>query len=146
MIASPNDVLPIALYGIKPQEEALISSIKNSMISGSYLTDSEQEHIMIGEKLAQFLGASVGDKLVVTTSQAKTGILSQELFRVGGIFKMKNRDMDSSMAFINMEKSQSFMGIGSDVHEIVFKFKKRQNVVNPPETFLLNFSANEYNL
>ncbi len=143
MIASPTDVLPIALYGIKPREEALISSIKDSMISGSYLTDSEQEHIMIGEKLAQFLGASVGDKLVVTTSQAKTGVLSQELFRVGGIFKMKNKDMDSSMAFINMEKSQSFMGIGNDVHEIVFKFKNRHDVVNPPDHFLSLFSSND---
>ena len=143
MIASPTDVLPIALYGIKPQEEAMISSIKDSMIAGSYLSESDQEHIMIGEKLAKFLGASVGDKLVVTTSQAKTGTLSQELFRVGGIFKMKNKDMDSSMAFINMEKSQIFMGIGSDVHEIVFKFKNRQDVVNPPDEFLNNFSIND---
>ncbi len=143
MIASPTDVLPIALYGIKPEEEAMISSIKDSMISGTYLKEADQEHIMIGEKLAQFLGASVGDKLVVTTSQAKTGVLSQELFRVGGIFKMKNKDMDSSMAFINMEKSQSFMGIGSDVHEIVFKFKNRQDVVNPPESFLNTFSQDD---
>lgn len=143
MIASPTDVLPVALYGIKPLEESLISSIKESIIAGVYLNSYDQEKILIGEKLAKFLGASVGDKLVVTTSQAKTGILSQELFRVGGIFKMKNKDMDSSMAFINMEKSQSFMGIGTDVHEIVFKFKNRQDVVNPPNSFLEQFSANE---
>ncbi|NOT78880.1 MAG: ABC transporter permease [Bacteriovoracaceae bacterium] len=143
MIASPTDVLPVALYGIKPLEESLISSIKESIIAGDYLNSYDQEKILIGEKLAKFLGASVGDKLVVTTSQAKTGILSQELFRVGGIFKMKNKDMDSSMAFINMEKSQSFMGIGTDVHEIVFKFKNRQDVVNPPNSFLEQFSAND---
>lgn len=143
MIASPTDVLPVALYGIKPLEESLISSIKESIISGDYLNSLDQEKILIGEKLAKFLGASVGDKLVVTTSQAKTGVLSQELFRIGGIFKMKNKDMDSSMAFINMEKSQAFMGIGSDVHEIVFKFKNRQDVVNPPNSFLEQFSAND---
>lgn len=143
MIASPTDVLPVALYGIKPLEESLISSIKESIIAGDYLNSLDQEKILIGEKLAKFLGASVGDKLVVTTSQAKTGVLSQELFRVGGIFKMKNKDMDSSMAFINMEKSQTFMGIGSDVHEIVFKFKNRQDVVNPPNSFLEQFSVND---
>lgn len=143
MIASPTDVLPVALYGIKPLEESLISSIKESIVAGDYLNSLDQEKILIGEKLAKFLGASVGDKLVVTTSQAKTGILSQELFRVGGIFKMKNKDMDSSMAFINMEKSQSFMGIGTDVHEIVFKFKNRQDVVNPPNSFLEQFSTND---
>lgn len=143
MIASPTDVLPVALYGIKPLEESLVSSIKESIVAGDYLNSLDQEKILIGEKLAKFLDASVGDKLVVTTSQAKTGILSQELFRVGGIFKMKNKDMDSSMAFINMEKSQSFMGIGTDVHEIVFKFKNRQDVVSPPNSFLEQFSAND---
>jgi len=47
------------------------------------------------------------------------------------------------MAFINMEKSQIFMGIGSDVHEIVFKFKNRQDVLKPPDEFLNNFSIND---
>ena len=111
MIASPSDILPVAIYGITPVDEAQISSISQTIISGKYLDINEPETVLIGEKLATFLGASVGDKVVITTSQAKTGILSQELFRIAGIFKMKNKEMDSSMAFINFQKSQELMGI-----------------------------------
>jgi ABC-type lipoprotein release transport system permease subunit len=143
MIASPTDILPIALYGINPTEESSLSSLQNSLVSGEYLKKEFSDQVIIGDKLALFLGVSIGDKVVITTSQAKTGVLSQELFRIGGIFKMKNKDMDSSVAFINIDKSQSFMGIDQEVHEIVWKFKSRQNVVNPPNEFLNHFSQND---
>jgi len=101
MIASPTDVLPVAIYGIIPELETQVSSLQEAIIAGSYLNINHPEHVIIGDKLAKFLSAGVGDKIVITTAQANTGILSQELFRIGGIFKMKNRDMDSTLAFIN---------------------------------------------
>lgn len=143
MIASPTDVLPIALYGINAAEEVNISSIKTSITSGTYLDNSDPMQLLIGEKLAKFLGVAIGDKVVITLAQAHTGILSQEMFRVSGIFKLKNKDMDSSLAFINMQKSQEIMGIQNDYHEIVFKFKNKSDVVNPPEDFLRAFSIND---
>ena len=143
MIASPTDILPVAIFGIIPEQEEKISSIKNSLISGTYLTEDNQNQILIGEKLAKFLGSSVGDKIVVTTAQAKSGVLSQELFRVGGIFKMKNKEMDTSIAFIHLKKAQEMMAIGLSFHEIVFKFKNKSDVVDPPKDFLSIMSIND---
>lgn len=143
MIASPTDILPLAIYGIIPEQEESISSIKDSLIAGEYLNKNYSDQILVGEKLAKFLSVGVGDKIVITTSQAKTGILSQELFRVGGIFKMKNKEMDSSMAFINLTKAQEFMGIGNSFHEIVFKFNNRDDVISPPYDFLNLMSTND---
>jgi len=142
MISSPTDVLPIALYGITPDEEK-ISSIKDTVTLGNYLSSSVPDQIMIGEKLAKFLGSTVGDKVVITTAQAKTGVLSQEMFRIVGIFKMKNKEMDSSMAFINIAKAQELMGIQNDFHEIVFKFESKQSIINPPQYFLNSFSQGD---
>jgi ABC-type lipoprotein release transport system permease subunit len=143
MIASPTDVLPIALYGINAIEEEKISSIKNSIKLGSYLDNSDPIQLLIGDKLAKFLGVTIGDKVVITMAQAQTGILSQEMFRVSGIFKMKNKEMDSSLAFININKSQEMMGIGNNFHEIVFKFKNKSDVLNPPSELLKLYSEND---
>lgn len=141
MIASPTDILPIALYGIDHEEELKISDIKATIIKGTYLSNLDPMELLIGEKLAQFLGVDVGDKVVITMAQAQTGVLAQEMFRVSGIFKMKNKDMDSGMAFINLAKSQELMGIGTNFHEIVFKFKNRTDLVNPPADFLARHST-----
>lgn len=143
MMASPTDILPIVIYGIVPDEEIKISSIKDSIVIGKYLSQLEPGQVLIGEKLAKFLGATVGDKVVVTTAQAKTGLLAQELFRVGAIFKMKNKDLDSTVAFINLPKSQELMGIGSEFHEIVFKFNNKADVLNTPSSFLNKFSSDD---
>jgi ABC-type lipoprotein release transport system permease subunit len=143
MISSPTDVLPIAIYGIIPDDEVQISGIKSSIIKGNYLTNEDMNQILIGEKLAKFLGVDVGDKIVLTSAQSKTGQLAQELLRIGGIYKMKNKDMDSSMAFIHLSKAQSIMGIGNSFHELVFKFKSKADVINPPDSFLAEYSKND---
>ena len=142
MISSPTDILPIMLYGIHHQHELEISPLNENIIKGQFLTGSDGMELMIGERLAKFLGVKVGDKVVITMAQAKTGILTQEMFRVSAIFKMKNKDMDTNLAFINLEKAQSIMGVGSDYHEIVFKFKNKNDLLNPPESFLKKYSTN----
>lgn len=143
MIASPTDILPILLYGIDQEKEKNISSLSQSMIKGEYLKNTDTMELLIGEKLAKFLGVDVGDKVVITLSQAKTGTLSQEMFRVSGIFKMKNKEMDTNMAFINLKRGQEIMAIGDNFHEIVIKFKNKQDLLNPPTDLLNEYSLND---
>lgn len=142
MISSPTDILPIMLYGIHHLNELKISPLNENIIKGNFLTATDRMELLIGERLAKFLGVDIGDKVVVTMAQAKTGILTQEMFRVSGIFRMKNKDMDTNLAFINLDIAQSIMGIGKDYHEIVFKFKNKYDLLNPPEKFLSAFSEN----
>lgn len=143
MISSPTDILPIMLYGIHHLNELKISPLNENIIKGSFLSGADGMELMIGERLAKFLGVDVGDKIVVTMAQAKTGILTQEMFRVSGIFKMKNKDMDTNLAFINLDKAQALMGVGNNYHEIVFKFQSKNDLLNPPESFLAKYSSND---
>jgi ABC-type lipoprotein release transport system permease subunit len=146
MIASPTDILPILLYGIDQEKETKISSLSQSIIKGEYLKNSDTMELLIGEKLAKFLGVDVGDKVVITLSQAKTGTLSQEMFRVSGIFKMKNKEMDTNMAFINIKRGQEIMAIGDNFHEIVIKFTHKNDLLNPPADLLKEYSIHENEL
>ena len=43
--------------------------------------------ILIGQPLMEILEVALGDKIVLTVAQANTGELSQEMFRIKGIFK-----------------------------------------------------------
>ncbi|HDR90810.1 MAG TPA: ABC transporter permease [candidate division Zixibacteria bacterium] len=64
----------------------------------------------------------IGDRVVATASQAETGELSQELFRVSGIYTFGDRALDGGLAFVRLPVAQEMLGIGGDVHEIAIKF------------------------
>jgi len=122
MITSTANVNSISLIGINPDTERNLSQIDEAIIKGKYLSDNEPNSIVIGKKLAENLEVDLEDRVVVTVAQAKTGDLSQEMFRISGIYYFNTPDMDSGMAFIPLEKSQEMLGIGNNAHEIAVKF------------------------
>lgn len=122
MITSTSEVSSVMLYGIDPEREKVISKIDEALIEGEYIEDVTADKILIGKKAAKILGAEVGDRLVVTVAQSGTGKLSQEMFRVGGIFYMNIDEMDSSMAFVPIKDAQRMLHIGNNIHEIAFDF------------------------
>lgn len=122
MVTSPADVRSISLVGIEPAREQHVSQIDDALIEGSYFSDDNPRDILIGRKLAEILDVDLGERLVVTVSQAETGDLSQEMFRVSGIFFFNVSEMDRGLAFIRLEKAQEMLNINGNVHEIALKF------------------------
>jgi len=122
MITSAANVNSISLVGINPDAEKNLSQIDDAIIKGKYLSENEPNSIVIGKKLAENLEVDLEDRVVVTVAQARTGDLSQEMFRISGIYYFNTPDIDSGMAFIPLEKSQEMLGIGNNAHEIAIKF------------------------
>ena len=122
MVTSPANVQSVMLYGIDPAFERDLSQIDDLLVSGDYLASADEPKILIGDKLADLLEVGLGDKVVVTVAQAHTGELSQELFRVGGIFRFGSRQMDGGMAFIPIERAQEMLKLDGGLHEIAFLF------------------------
>lgn len=122
MITSPSDANGILVVGIEPETEKYLSKIAISMTKGNFFAGNNLTDIVIGSKLAELLAIDLGDRVVVTVSQA-TGDLSQEMFRVSGIYHFGIDEMDSGMAFIRIQAAQHMLGIGNKVHEIAIKFK-----------------------
>ncbi len=122
MITSPADVESVSLVGIQPSTEKNISQIDEAITKGSFFSDDNPRNILIGRKLAEILDVGIGDRVVVTVSQAETGDLSQEMFRISGIFFFNVAEMDRAMAFIRLKKAQEMLNIDSNVHEIAIQF------------------------
>jgi ABC-type lipoprotein release transport system permease subunit len=107
------------MVGIDPSTEKDISEIDEAMVQGSYFEGAEERDILIGAKLAEILQVGLGDRLVVTLAQAGNGDLSQELFRISGIFKFNITEMDRGMVFVRLAKAREMLGIGENAHAIV---------------------------
>lgn len=122
MITSPANVSAINLVGIHPPTEEFLSQIDDVITEGVYFEGDNNRDIVVGAKLAETLEIGLGDRVVVTVAQAESGDLSQEMFRVSGIYRFVGEEMNSGMAFVRIGKAQEMLAIGSGVHEISIKF------------------------
>jgi len=122
MITSPSDVSSVTMVGVNPQTERNLSQVHEVIVEGNYFEKEGERNILIGSKLAEILEVGVGDRVVLTASKAGSGDLSQEMFRVSGIFHFGILEMDRAMAFIRISKAREMLGIGPAAHEIAIKF------------------------
>jgi ABC-type lipoprotein release transport system permease subunit len=122
MISSPANFSSVELVGVNPPTEREVSEIDEALIKGRYFSTENARDILIGSKLAELLKVGLGDRLVVTVAQAVTGNLSQDLFRVSGIYRFNIAEMDRGMAFVRLSKAQEMLGIGRNAHEIALVF------------------------
>ena len=122
MITSPANVSAINLVGVHPPTEKFLSLIDEAITEGVYFEGENSRDVVIGAKLAEILEIGLGDRVVVTVAQAGTGELSQEMFRISGIYHFADEAMNSGMAFVRIQKAQEMLAIGNDVHEIAIKF------------------------
>ncbi len=123
MISSPANVSSVELVGIDPAPERELSKFDDAIVSGGYFEGDEPRDIVIGAKLAEILEVGLGDRTVVTVSQAYGGDLSQEMFRVSGVFDMRDRAMNTGLALVRLPKAQAMLGLGDYFHEVAVRFR-----------------------
>jgi ABC-type lipoprotein release transport system permease subunit len=122
MITSPANVSSVGLIGVHPQTEQYLSQIDEAIVEGVYFGGDNERDILIGSKLAEILEVELRDRVVITSAQAHTGDLSQEMFRVSGIYHFNVPDMDRGMALVRLGVAQRLLGLGEEVHEIALTF------------------------
>jgi ABC-type lipoprotein release transport system permease subunit len=123
MITSPSDVSSVMIVGVDPARERLLSEIDDNVRQGTFFDGSSERDIVIGSGLAGILGVGLGDRVVATVSQAQSGDLVQDMFRVSGLYRFGIKEMDEGFAFIRLAKAQEMLGIGAGIDEIALKFK-----------------------
>ncbi|MCK4372325.1 MAG: ABC transporter permease [candidate division Zixibacteria bacterium] len=141
MISSPANVSGVTMVGIDPDREREISQIDEAVIEGTYLDTNSARSIVIGDKLADLMEVELGDRVVLTASQVHGGELSQEMFRVSGIFHMAVDGMDKGMVFISLGKAQQMLNLAGEIHEIALKFNNAEIGHNEQASFWTTYST-----
>ena len=115
LLSSASNSAGVYMYGVIPEDEASVSIINKSIISGEFLSGGVRE-IVIGEKLAEKLGVEVGDKVVGMANRID-GSIGSDVFRVKGIFSTSNSEFDRAYIYINIENIRSMLDLGDKVYE-----------------------------
>jgi lipoprotein-releasing system permease protein len=94
----------VALRGIEPESYARIVPVTAKLVRGSLrLTGTEA---VIGTELADDLGADVGDRLRLVSSEDRS-----EVFTVSGIFDLGNKDVNQRWVFVSLRTAQTLLDL-----------------------------------
>lgn len=108
------------LIGIDPVNESKVSKIRNSVVSGRFITAEDVRGIVLGNVLAENLLVTLGDK-VVAMAQATDGTLGAEAFRVKGIIKTGVEEIDKGVAFVHLQDVQRMLVLKEAVTDFVIR-------------------------
>jgi len=115
VVSSAAGGIGIGFLGVEPDREKELSQIARSIVKGRFLESSDVDikGVVIGERLADRLHVDVGNKLVLTTTNAQ-GDVVEELLRVVGIFKLGSATMDGALIELPIAVVRRVMGLTED--------------------------------
>ena len=110
----------VMVMGLDPQREETVSTLPGRIRSGRFLEAEGSNEIVLGERLAQVLDVGVGDELLLY-SVAYSLESAYDLFRVVGLMRLPNPDLDRGLALISLADAQAFFVYGDRLSEIAIR-------------------------
>lgn len=133
LLANSGEVRGVQIRGILPEEEKKVVDYGDKMTSGSFndLHPGEFD-IILGEGLAEALGAEKGGKVTVITPEGNVtpaGVVPRlKQFNVAGIVKTGVYEVDNSLALTHLTDAQTLYRLGEDgVNGLRLKLADPQN-------------------
>ncbi len=142
MIASSYNTTGGLVYGVDAESEVAVSKLKDAIYEGSYLTGEKRE-ILVGKLLADLLEVELGDRIIITAAEVDTQEITQELFRVSGLFEFGPEEMDETLVFINLSAAQPLLGMDGHVHQVAVRFKDPEDAKNKQLPILVQLNEGE---
>ena len=94
-----------AVIGINPAAEDSMTGLRSRLVAGKYLTRNSGG-LLIGQGLAEVLGANLGDSLVLY-GQGYHGQIAAARLPVTGIVKLPFPSMNNSMVYLSLSNAQN---------------------------------------
>jgi ABC-type lipoprotein release transport system permease subunit len=110
----------VGLLGVDPKREPSVTSLATRVVEGSFLSpDAERgaREIVLGQRLAERIGAVVGDSVLVY-GVAYTLETAYELFTVRGLVRLPDAGLERTLAVVPIGDLQDFLVFGDRVSEI----------------------------
>jgi lipoprotein-releasing system permease protein len=119
----PVAVAGAVVRGVTPADlratPIVANNIKSGSLKGFGLGEDGGDQVLVGQKLAQSLGVSVGDQVsLISPTGGETvfgGLPPAKSYTVGGIFSVGMSEYDQSFIYMPLDQAQLFFGRGAGV-------------------------------
>ena len=128
LVSSKERTYGVAVMGIDPEKEAHVTTLKQLIRQGHYLTEGDADHALVGELLAKNLRVGVGDELVLL-GQGRDGSIAATVVRVKGIFSYGQDEFDRNFIYIPLPYFQEVYSMRGAAHEVAALANSRKDVL-----------------
>ena len=111
IVQSAGKDLPVRIKGVQLERADPLYRISERTFEGSAMLDGNR--ILIGESLAEELGAEEGDNIGLLIPSGET-----VTFLISGIFDLENESANSGLLFMDLSRAQKLFGSGSGISAI----------------------------
>lgn len=106
---------PLVVRGVDPQAEAQATTIADHLVRGRFLAESDQDAIVLGQSLADKIGARVGRPVFI-----QFGNGGRARFKLRGTYSTGLRDLDSG-GYASLKQLQNVLGLRNRASEIAVR-------------------------
>jgi ABC-type lipoprotein release transport system permease subunit len=118
LLSSGEETRAVLLMGVDPDREPRVTTLLSRLVSGRTLVAGANE-ILVGDEMAEQLGAVLGDEIVVV-APSSDGSLGNDLFTLVGILDTGIPAIDQNYALLALPDLQFLMAMGpTRIHEVV---------------------------
>ncbi|QTA91400.1 ABC transporter permease [Desulfonema magnum] len=127
LVSSENRTYGAMVVGVDPVREAGVSTLKELIREGSYFSDNDTAHALVGRLLAKNLQAGIGDELILL-GQGRDGSVAATVVTVRGIYSSGQDEFDRSAIHIPLKYFQDIYTMNGAVHEVIAVGRSLENV------------------
>ena len=124
--------LPVKLIGIDPRTDGRVFRLEETLVEGSRYLSQDQPEILVGEWLAEDLGAGLGD-LVEVRTRTRDGAMQTMELEIVGILNCPNPVINKGTGIIPIDVAAADLDMTGHVTEVVLalpEIKKIEKVVD----------------
>ena len=132
LVSSREGAFPVAITGIEPTLEAPHSIQAENIAEGRFLTDEDDDAVVIGKGLADLLKVKAGDRVTLLgRSQHET--MRQRTMTIVGIYDLGMAEAEKGMLFITLPEAQFLYNLRDQATEVAITLQSvgQEKVVVP---------------
>jgi ABC-type lipoprotein release transport system permease subunit len=106
MLTVGNESVGVQVFGIDPLSEAYVP-IRDVLVAGEFLAPDDRSGILMGQRLAESLGVTVGQRVSLLVSTADQQV-DEAVFTIRGLYNTSVASYDETRVFLPLSKAQAF--------------------------------------
>jgi ABC-type lipoprotein release transport system permease subunit len=106
MLTAGDESVGVQVFGIDPLSEAYVP-IRDALVAGEFLAPDDRSGILMGQRLAESLGVTIGQRMSLLVSTADQQV-DEAVFTTRGLYNTGVASYDETRVFLPLSKAQAF--------------------------------------
>jgi ABC-type lipoprotein release transport system permease subunit len=125
MLTVGDESVGVQVFGIDPLSEAYVP-IRDALVAGEFLAPDDRSGILMGQRLAESLGVTIGQRMSLLVSTADQQV-DETVFTIRGLYNTSVASYDETRVFLPLSKAQAFTRTEGHASAIVILLDRQED-------------------